>query len=129
LTQYRKTTLDIRTKRVYDPASADDGYRVLVDRLWPRGMTKERVGADAWMKELAPSTELRKWFRHETPKWAEFKLRYFHELDEKHDDLDELGQITDKGAVTLLYAAQDTEHNHAVALKQFLERPGRKKKK
>jgi uncharacterized protein YeaO (DUF488 family) len=83
-------------------------------------MTKKRLGADAWMKELAPSTELRKWFRHEAPKWAEFKRRYFQELEHKHDALDGLRQILGEGTVTLLYAAQDTEHNHAVALKQFL---------
>ncbi len=112
--------MDIKTKRVYDAASEDDGFRVLVDRLWPRGMTKGRVGADAWMKELAPSTELRKWFKHETPKWTEFKRRYFQELDQKLDTLDELRQAIEKGAVTLLYSAQDAEHNHAVALKEFL---------
>ncbi len=112
--------MDIRTKRVYDAASEDDGFRVLVDRLWPRGLTKGRVGADAWMKELAPSTELRKWFKHETPKWTEFKRRYFRELDQKPDALEELRQVIEKTTVTLLFSAQDTEHNQAVALKEFL---------
>jgi uncharacterized protein YeaO (DUF488 family) len=112
--------LDIKTKRVYDAASEDDGFRVLVDRLWPRGMTKDRVGADSWMKELAPSTELRKWFKRETPKWTKFKRRYFQELDQKLDAVDELRHAIEKGTVTLLYSAQDTERNHAVALKEFL---------
>lgn len=112
--------MKIRTKRVYDAVSADDGFRVLVDRLWPRGMTKERLGADAWMKELAPSTELRKWFKHETPSWTEFKRRYFRELSEKKDTLDGLRQAIEKGRVTLLYSAQDRDRNHAVALKEFL---------
>jgi len=90
-------------------------------------MTKERVGADAWMKELAPSTELRKWFRHESPKWTEFKHRYFQELDQKHEALDELRQIMGKGTVTLIYAAQDAKHNHALALKEYItDRGGRK---
>jgi uncharacterized protein YeaO (DUF488 family) len=112
--------MEIRTKRVYDAASEEDGFRVLVDRLWPRGMTKERLRADAWMKELAPSTELRKWFKHEKPKWMEFRRRYYRELDQKLDAVDELKQAIAKGTVTLLYAAQDTEQNHAVALKEFL---------
>ena len=115
-----RAALDIRTKRVYDDASANDGFRVLVDRLWPRGMTKERVGADAWMKELAPSTELRKWFKHEAPKWTEFKRRYFQELDKKQKILDDFRQTIKAGPVTLLYSAQDTEHNHAIALKEYM---------
>jgi len=112
--------LDLKTKRVYDVASEDDGFRVLVDRLWPRGMTKDRVGANAWMKELAPSTELRKWFKHEAPKWTEFKQRYFQELDQNLGALDELRQAIKKGPVTLLYSAQNKERNHAVALIEFL---------
>jgi uncharacterized protein YeaO (DUF488 family) len=83
-------------------------------------MTKDRLGADAWMKELAPSTELRKWFKHETPKWTEFKRRYFQELDHRLGAVDELRRTIEKGRVTLLYSAQDTERNHAVALKEFL---------
>lgn len=111
--------MDIKIKRVYDAASKDDGFRVLVDRLWPRGMTKERVDA-VWMKEVAPSTELRKWFKHEAPKWTEFKQRYFQELDQKPEVLDELRQAIQKGRVTLLYSTQERERNHAVALKEFL---------
>lgn len=118
----RSTKLGIKTKRVYDSASEDDGVRVLVDRLWPRGLTKDRVGADLWMKEVAPSTELRKWFKHEAPNWTEFKRRYFRELDQRPDVLEKLRQTIEKGTVTLLYSAQDTERNHAVALKEFLTR-------
>ena len=112
--------MEIKTKRVYEAATEDDGFRVLVDRLWPRGMTKDRLGADVWMKELAPSTELRKWFKLEKPKWAEFRRRYFRELDQMSDTLDELRQAIEKGPVTLLYSAQDKERNHAVVLKEFL---------
>ena len=112
--------MEIRTKRVYDAPSEDDGFRVLVDRLWPRGLTKDRVGADAWMKDLAPSTELRKWFRHEQPKWTEFKQRYYQELNQKPQAVDQLRRAMEKSPVTLLYAAQDAERNHAVALKEFL---------
>lgn len=112
--------MDIKTKRVYDAASEDDGFRVLVDRLWPRGMTKDRVGADAWMKELGPSTELRKWFKHEAPKWTEFKKRYVQELAQKQGALDELRQAIKEGTVTLLYSVKDAERNHAVVLKEWL---------
>jgi uncharacterized protein YeaO (DUF488 family) len=121
----RRTILDIKTKRVYEAASEDDGFRVLVDRLWPRGITKSRLGADAWMKELAPSTELRKWFKHEKPKWTEFRRRYFRELDQNPDALGELTRAAKKGTVTLLYSVQDTERNHAVALKEYLTRQTR----
>jgi uncharacterized protein YeaO (DUF488 family) len=113
--------LNIKTKRVYDEPSKDDGIRILVDRLWPRGMKKERLGA-AWVKEVAPSTELRKWFKHETPKWMEFKRRYFQELDENPDAVDELRKAIGKGTATLLFAAQDTEQNHALALVEYLNR-------
>jgi uncharacterized protein YeaO (DUF488 family) len=117
--------LDIQTKRVYDAASTEDGFRVLVDRLWPRGLKKDQVDADAWMKDVAPSTELRKWFHHEAPKWSEFKRRYFRELDQNVDALDKLRQAAGKGRVTLLYSARDAERNHAVALKEYLaKRPG-----
>ena len=112
--------MEIKTKRVYDPVSPDDGYRILVDRLWPRGITKDRLGADEWMKDVAPSTELRKWFQHEHPKWAEFKRRYFRELEGNPEPVERLRLAAKKGAVTLLYAVADTERNHAIALKEFL---------
>jgi uncharacterized protein YeaO (DUF488 family) len=112
--------VNIKTKRVYDNASKADGVRVLVDRLWPRGMTKDRLGADAWMKEVAPSTELRKWFKHEAPKWSEFKRRYVRELEENPEAVEKLRQVVKNGTVTLLYSAQDEERNHAVVLKEFL---------
>ena len=114
--------MDIKTKRVYDSVSNEDGFRVLVDRLWPRGLTKDRIGADAWMKDVAPSTELRKWFKHEAPKWTEFKRRYFQELEQNSDALDELRHAIAKGTVTLLYSVNDQEHNHALVLKEFLTR-------
>ena len=112
--------MEIKTKRVYDPVSPDDGYRILVDRLWPRGITKDRLGADEWMKDVAPSTALRKWFKHEQPKWAEFKRRYFSELDGNPEAIERLRLAAKKGPVTLLYAAQDRERNHAIALREFL---------
>lgn len=112
--------MDIKTKRVYEVVSKDDGYRVLVDRLWPRGMTKDRLGADAWMKELAPSTALRKWFKEETREWAEFKRRYFRELDANPQAVDALRQAVGQGRVTLLYATQDTDRNHALALREYV---------
>lgn len=114
--------MEIKTKRVYDPISPDDGCRILVDRLWPRGMTKDRLGADEWMKDVAPSNELRKWFKHEQPKWAEFRRRYFSELDENPEAIKRLRLVAKKGPVTLLYAARNTEQNHALALKEFLAR-------
>jgi uncharacterized protein YeaO (DUF488 family) len=115
--------LDIKAKRVYDAVSDEDGLRVLIDRLWPRGMTKDRLRADVWMKGLAPSTELRKWSRKEAQNWGEFTRRYFHELDQNQDGVAELMQATRGGRVTLLYASKDTERNHAVALIEYLTGP------
>ena len=112
--------MDIKAKRVYDPVSDEDGLRVLIDRLWPRGMTKDRLRSDVWMKELAPSTELRKWFKKEGGDWGEFKRRYFRELDQKQDGIAELRQATKDGRVTLLYASRDTVRNHAVVLIEYL---------
>lgn len=112
-------TRDIRVKRVYEPAAPADGFRVLVDRVWPRGVKKEELEADLWLKEVAPSTALRKWFGHDPARWEEFKRRYFAELDEKPDVV---GRITGgaKGRVTLLFSARDEEHNQAVALREYL---------
>ncbi|WP_305907760.1 DUF488 domain-containing protein [Methylomarinum sp. Ch1-1] len=112
--------MDIRTKRIYDPASDEDGFRVLVDRLWPRGMTKERAQVDLWLKDTAPSTTLRKWFAHDPSKWASFKRRYFAELDVKQDALARLIEKAGQGRLTLLFAARDTDCNHAVAMKEYL---------
>lgn len=109
-------------KRVYDEPSPDDGFRVLVERLWPRGIRKERAALDLWLKDVAPSPELRKWFDHDPVKWEEFQQRYAVELKEKKDSVELLKDKAKEGTVTLLYAAHDTEHNGALALKRILER-------
>jgi len=114
--------VDIRVKRVYEDAASTDGARYLVDRIWPRGVSKERAAVVAWLKTVAPSTELRTWFKHEAPKWEEFRERYFVELDADPEGLEELRTATRAGAVTLVYSARDEERNQAVALKQYLER-------
>ncbi|MHB8066725.1 MAG: DUF488 domain-containing protein [Desulfobaccales bacterium] len=111
----------IKLKRVYLPPAPDDGLRVLVERLWPRGFTKERAALDVWLKEVAPSPELRRWFGHDPAKWPEFRRRYWQELAAKKRETDFLQQEGRKGIVTLVYAARDEEHNAALALKQFLE--------
>ncbi len=111
---------NIKTKRVYEEAEPDDGVRVLVDRVWPRGQTKEDVAADLWLEEVAPSTELRTWFGHDPEKWEAFKQRYFAELDEKGEAVGTLLEMAKRGRLTLLYAARDTEHNQAVALHAYL---------
>jgi len=109
-------------KRVYAPADPSDGKRVLVDRLWPRGLTKERASVDVWMRDIAPSEELRKWFGHEPERWQEFRRRYHGELDRNPDALARLREMAEDGPVTLLFGAKDEEHNQAVALKEYLER-------
>lgn len=111
----------VRTKRVYDEALPEDGVRVLVDRVWPRGLSKEKVQADKWLKEAAPSTELRKWFGHDPEKWDEFRERYSMELDDKPELVEELRETMRSSTVTLLYSAKDTEHNQAVALRDYLQ--------
>lgn len=111
----------IRTKRVYDPISAEDGRRILVDRLWPRGLKKEALALDAWLKELAPSDELRHWFAHDLAKWEAFQARYAIELDAKQELWLPLISAEIDPPVTLLYAARDTQHNNAVALKAYLD--------
>lgn len=114
---------EIRTKRVYDPVDPDDGLRVLVDRVWPRGMTKGRVKADVWAKALAPCTELRKWFGHDRSRWETFQNRYFEELDAQPEAVTEiLEKAQEAGRMTLLFAARDTEYNHAIALQEYLRR-------
>lgn len=118
----------IRTKRVYDKPSGSDGLRVLVDRLWPRGLRKEIACIDLWLKEAAPSDSLRKWFSHDPDKWDDFRKRYIEELSKNPGPLRELAGKSAKGTVTLLYAAKDSEHNNAVALKEYLSRGGRLKK-
>lgn len=109
-------------KRGYDPPSASDGFRILVDRLWPRGLTKAKAKIDLWLKEIAPSEELRQWFAHDPERWAEFKRRYFKELAGKQEALAALRSRMARGKVTLVYSAKDTEHNNAVALAEYLQR-------
>jgi uncharacterized protein YeaO (DUF488 family) len=111
----------IRLKRVYDEPGPDDGQRVLADRLWPRGLTKERAAVDLWLKDLAPSPELRRWFNHDPSRWQEFQKRYRAELVQKKAAVEELRQKCRREAVTLVYAARDEKHNSALLLKQYLE--------
>jgi len=115
----------IKLKRVYESPSPLDGLRVLVDRLWPRGLTKERAAIDLWLKDVAPSTELRKWFGHDPAKWKEFQVRYRKELREKRDHLESLRKKGTNRTVTLVYGARDEEHNEAVLLKRVLQGSGR----
>lgn len=110
----------IQLKRAYEKPSRDDGERILVERLWPRGLTKERAAVDLWLKEIAPSPELRKWFGHDPAKWPQFQKRYWKELAEQ-EAVEQLRQKGRHGTITLVYAARDEEHNGALALKQFLE--------
>ncbi len=114
----------IRTKRIYDPPDPSDGARILVDRLWPRGVSREKAQVDEWMKEIAPSDRLRKWFNHDPERWVEFQKRYFDELHspEKEDLLDRLHATARRKTLTLLFAAKDTDLNNAVALAAFLNR-------
>ncbi|ABK19401.1 DUF488 domain-containing protein [Syntrophobacter fumaroxidans] len=110
----------IRVKRVYESPRADEGARFLVERLWPRGMRKESLHMDAWLKDVAPSDALRRWFGHDPAKWIEFRERYFAELDGKPDAIQPIVEAARKGNVTLLYSAHDTEFNNAAALKEYL---------
>ncbi len=112
---------EFRIKRVYEAPSPIDGERVLVDRLWPRGLTKEAAHVDHWMKELAPSTKLRKWFAHDPAKWDEFRRRYAAELDAQPDAVKELRKLARKGPVTILFAAKDAAHSNAAALLEYLK--------
>ncbi|BAV35006.1 uroporphyrin-III methyltransferase [Sulfuricaulis limicola] len=113
--------MSISVKRVYDPPSPADGLRVLVDRLWPRGLSKSTARIDLWARELAPSTELRRWYAHEAEKWPGFKRRFFTELAARTETLDSLRRETRKRKVTLLFASKEPRLNNAFALKQFLE--------
>ena len=114
--------MDVRLRRAYEPASADDGYRVLVDRLWPRGVSKEQAKLDEWDQELAPSSQLRKWFGHEPDRFPEFRRRYIDELRANGPRLRQLRRRANSGTLTLVYSAHDPEHNDAVVLAQVLRR-------
>jgi uncharacterized protein YeaO (DUF488 family) len=111
----------IRVKRVYESPEPGDGTRILVERLWPRGVRKDELALDAWLKEVAPSTGLRRWFGHDPARWEEFQRRYAAELSTQPDACDTIQRAADSGAVTLLFSARDVVHNNAVALKSFLE--------
>src|SRR5579864_4346643 len=119
-----RTAAMIHLKRVYEDPSKKDGMRILVERLWPRGLAKERAAVDLWLKDVAPSPELRKWFGHDPGKWQQFQKRYWKELEDKVEAVELLKQKGRRGTVTLVYAARDEAHNGALALKQFLD--GRK---
>ena len=106
-----------KLKRVYDPPAEEDGKRILIDRLWPRGLTREKARVDLWLKEIAPSTELRKWFGHDPNKWAEFRKRYHQELEANNEAVQRLNQELAAGPVTLVFGAKDEEHNDAVVLR------------
>jgi uncharacterized protein YeaO (DUF488 family) len=111
----------IKLKRVYEKPSSKDGRRILVERLWPRGLTKQRAAIDLWLKDVAPSPELRKWFGHDPDRWEQFQRRYREELRKKKDVIRLLKQNEKQGVVTMVYAARDEEHNGALALKRFLD--------
>jgi uncharacterized protein YeaO (DUF488 family) len=112
----------IKVKRVYAPAEASDGRRFLVDRIWPRGISKDAAHVEAWLKEAGPSDDLRKWFGHDPERWAEFSRRYKRELDSKPDALAPLVEAARQGDITLVYSARDEQHNQAVVLKDVLDK-------
>jgi len=112
----------IQTKRAYEHASKTDGARILVERLWPRGIKKEALSLDTWLKDVAPSTELRQWFQHDPAKWQEFRKRYSRELEDNPEPWQRLLSRARRGRLTLVYSSHDEEHNNAVVLKEFLER-------
>lgn len=111
----------LQLKRAYETPTRSDGQRVLVERLWPRGLTKAKAALDLWLKDVAPSPELRKWFGHDPARWKEFERRYWEELKEHPDAVDQLRRQAKKHTVTLIYAARDEQHNGALALKEFIE--------
>lgn len=112
----------IKIKRVYDPVDPEDGKRILIDRLWPRGLKKEDLKMDEWLKEIAPSDQLRKWFSHDPKKYEEFKKRYAKELEDKSEILARIKAEAKKGTVTILFSAKDTEHNNATVLRELLSK-------
>ena len=116
----RITADHVRLKRAYEPASAADGTRILIDRLWPRGVKKADAAIDQWLKDIAPSTALRKWFGHDPARWAEFRKRYAVEIRAHREQLDQLRALARQGSITLVFSAHDELHNDAVALRDFL---------
>ncbi len=114
----------IRTKRIYEPASASDGARILVDRLWPRGVSKDKAAVKFWAREIAPSDKLRKWYGHAPEKWKKFRIRYFKELDDNPAALDVLSPYLEAQTVTLVFSSREEKLNNAGALKEYLEERG-----
>lgn len=114
--------MPIHVKRAYEPPAQSDGRRVLVDRVWPRGIKKEDLRLDDWVRDVAPSTALRKWYNHDRAKWDEFKKRYFEELDAKPQSVDRIRRVAAEGTVTLVFSAKDSDYNNAVALSEYVER-------
>ena len=115
----------LRLKRAYDPVSEEDGTRVLVERLWPRGLSKATLRVDAWLKDVGPTTALRKWFSHDPEKWPQFRAKYFRELDSRPEAWKPILSAARRRRVTLVYSSHDEEHNNAVALKEYLQAKGR----
>lgn len=113
--------MKILVKRVYDKPDSKDGFRILVDRLWPRGLSKDDAKIDVWLKAVAPSNELRKWYQHDIPKWPEFKKRYFAELDNNSETVSELVNYLDKPTVMFLYGSKERQYNNATALKEYID--------
>jgi len=111
----------IKIKRIYEALAAGDGFRVLVDRLWPRGLSKEKARVDLWLREIAPSNELRKWYGHDPDKWTEFKKKYLEEIEEKKEEFDLLRKKAREGTVTFLFSSKEEKLNNAAALKEFVE--------
>lgn len=122
-------TSGLTVKRIYEPAAAGDGTRVLVDRVWPRGISKQKAALTLWLKEIAPSTGLRQWFGHDPARWAEFRRRYHAELDANPEPVTHLKGLLRSDHVTLLYGAKDTQHNQALALAEYLRQPVRGRKR
>ena len=113
----------IQLKRIYQAPAEADGYRVLVERLWPRGVSKEKAQLDLWMKDIAPSSQLRQWYAHDIKKWDEFQKSYWAELEQSPEAIKQLRKVLEKGVLTLVYASRDEQHISAVVLKAFLEQP------
>ena len=111
----------IKLKRAYDRVSPTDGTRLLVERLWPRGLSKDKLKLDGWIRDVAPTTELRKWFGHDPTKWRQFRIRYFRELDSQPESWRSIVSLARRGTVTLVYSSHDEEHNNAVALREYLQ--------
>lgn len=122
MTMNRHPNPDIRLRRAYDAPDPSDGRRILIDRIWPRGVSKDQLAVDAWMKDLAPTSALRTWFGHAPSRWEAFKDRYAHELDGRTDAVEQLLALCRRGTVTLVFAARDTQHSNAAALRAYLLR-------